>query len=37
MKKMLEESVKKLDQDAIYGDANQWREIGEAYRKLESF
>lgn len=37
MKKMLEESVKRLDQDSIYGDANQWREIGEAYRRLESF
>lgn len=39
MRRMLEESEaeegNKLDQ--IYGDAKQWKEIGEAYRSLETF
>lgn len=39
MRRMLEESEvregNKLDQ--IYGDSKQWKEIGEAYRSLESF
>jgi hypothetical protein len=34
---MLEESEIRSDRDEAYGDATQWREIGEAYRGLSEF
>lgn len=37
MRKMLEESEIRSDRDEAYGDATQWREIGEAYRGLSEF
>ena len=37
MRKMLEESEANSELDQIYGDAAQWKEIGEAYRSLTVF
>ena len=37
MRKMMEESEAVTDLDQIYGDAKQWKEIGEAYRSLTVF
>lgn len=37
MRKMLEESEVNSELDQIYGDAAQWKEIGEAYRSLTVF
>lgn len=37
MRKMLEESEANSELDQIYGDATQWKEIGEAYRSLTIF
>jgi len=37
MRKMLEESRIGQDVDKIYGDADQWRAIGETYRMLKPF
>lgn len=37
MRRMLEESEANSELDQIYGDATQWREIGEAYRSLTAF
>lgn len=37
MRKMLEESQAETELDQIYGDAAQWKEIGEAYRTLTVF
>lgn len=37
MRRMLEESEANSELDQIYGDAAQWKEIGEAYRSLTVF
>ena len=37
MEKALEESEMRREQDEAYGDATQWREIGEAYKQLQGF
>lgn len=37
MEKALEKSIATKEQDAIYGDQEQWKEVGEAYKKLEGF
>lgn len=37
MRRMLEESEANSELDQIYGDAAQWKEIGEAYRTLTVF
>lgn len=37
MRRMLEESEVNSELDQIYGDAAQWKEIGEAYRSLTVF